>query len=217
LSKVSASETIDHRKRRESNDDAAISTTTTATTTEKTLTPFKAQRVLLIGKLRELVINGYNPLAIQAELGITQRQYYRLREKAFEHDCKLIEQWDSDTLREDLAIYKARRQKILAFLMDKIEDANAHDVTRLKAAQLAAELSDAIFQTSYEGVFQVKKEARDDIDRWASRIPLRFYLERNGIICHTLAQYKEAQRQLDKEEEGKNKTRDYNLLANADS
>jgi hypothetical protein len=217
LSKVSASETIDHRKRRESNDDAAISTTTTATTTEKTLTPFQAQRVLLIDKLRELVINGHNPLAIQAELGINQRQYYRLRQKAFEHDCKLIEQWDSDALREDLAIYKARQQKILAFLMDKVEDANAHDVTRLKAAQLAAELSDAIFQTSYEGVFQVKKEARDDIDRWASRIPLRFYLERNGIICHTLAQYKEAQRQLDKEEEGKNKTRDYNLLANADS
>jgi len=150
---VSASETIDHRKRRESNDDAAISTTTTATTTEKTLTPFQAQRVLLIDKLRELVINGHNPLAIQAELGINQRQYYRLRQKAFEHDCKLIEQWDSDTLREDLAIYKARQQKILAFLMDKMEDANAHDVTRLKAAQLAAELSDAIFQTGYEGVF----------------------------------------------------------------
>jgi hypothetical protein len=80
LSKVSASETIDDRKRRESNDDAAIPTTTTATI-EKTLTPFQAQRVLLIGKLRELVINGHSPLAIQAELGISQRQYYRLRRR----------------------------------------------------------------------------------------------------------------------------------------
>jgi hypothetical protein len=122
---VSGSETIDDRKRRESNDDAAIppTTTTTTNTTEKTLTPFQAQRVLLIGKLRELVTNGHSPLAIQAELGISQRQYYRLYQKAFEHDCKLIEQWDSDTFRENLAIYMARQQKILAFLMDKMEDA----------------------------------------------------------------------------------------------
>jgi hypothetical protein len=95
LSKLSASETNDDRKRRESNDDAAIpataaATTTTAITTEKkTLTPFQAQRILLIGKLRELVINGHSPLAIQAELGINQRQYYRLRQKAFEHITSL--------------------------------------------------------------------------------------------------------------------------------
>jgi hypothetical protein len=127
LSKVSGSETIEDRKRRESNEDAAIPTTT-ITTTEKTLTPFQAQRVLLIGKLRELVIKGHSSLAIQAELGISQRQYYRLYQKAFEHDCKLIEQWDSDTFREDLAIYKARRQKVLSFLMDKMQDANAHEI-----------------------------------------------------------------------------------------
>ncbi len=78
------------------------------TTTKKILTPFQAQQVLLIEGLRELVINGHSPLAIQAELGISQRQYYRLYQKAFEHDCKLIEQWDSDTLREDLAIYRAK-------------------------------------------------------------------------------------------------------------
>ena len=123
------------------------------TTTEKTLTPFQAQRVLLIGKLRELVINGYSPLAIQAELGISQRQYYRLRQKAFEHDFTLIEQWDSDTFREDLAIYMARLQKILAFLINKMQDPNAHDIIRVKAAQLATELSNAIYQSSSEGVF----------------------------------------------------------------
>jgi hypothetical protein len=139
-------------------------------------------------------------LEIQAELGISQRQYYRLYQKAFEHYCKLIEQWDSDTLREDLAIYKARRQKILAFLMDKMEDPNAHDITRLKAAQLATELSNAIFRASSEGVFQVEYQARIDKEKWDHRLPLHCYLERNGIICHTLAQYKEAQRKLDKEE-----------------
>jgi hypothetical protein len=42
----------------------------------KPLTPFQAQRVLLIGKLRELVINGHSPLAIQAELGIRRRYSY---------------------------------------------------------------------------------------------------------------------------------------------
>jgi hypothetical protein len=65
-------------------------------------------------------------------------------------------------------------------------------------------LQDAIYRTSYEGVFQVKKQARDDM-KWSSRPPLHCYLERNGIICETLAQYNEAQPQLDKEEEGKNK------------
>jgi hypothetical protein len=206
LTKVSGSETRDDRKRRESNDDAAIPTTTTTSTTEKTLTPFQAQRVLLIGKLRELVTNGHSPLAIQAELGISQRQYYRLYQKAFEHDCKLIEQWDSDTFKEDLAIYKARQQKILAFLMDKMGDPNAHDIIRLKAAQLVGELSNAIYRTSYEGVFQVKNQARSDMKEWGSRFPLLSYLAQNEIICETLAQYKEAQRQLDKqEEEEKNK------------
>jgi hypothetical protein len=137
---VSVSKAIEYRRTRRKrfdNDDDAITTTTT--TTREILTPFQAQRVLLIARLRELVINGHSPLAIQAELGIGQRQYYRLYQKAFEHDCKLIEQWDSDTLRDDFAIYKTRRQKILAFLMDKMEDPNAHDITRLKAAQLAAE------------------------------------------------------------------------------
>jgi hypothetical protein len=109
---VSASKTTEYRrrrrKRRKSNDDVAIPTTTTTTTTEKTLTPFQAQRVLLISRLKELVIKGHSPLAIQAELGISQRQYYLLYQKAFEHDCNLIEQWDSDNFREDLAIYKAR-------------------------------------------------------------------------------------------------------------
>lgn len=187
---------------RESNDDAAITTTTTTITTiEKTLIPFQAQRVLLIDRLRDLVINGHSPLAIQTELGISQRQYYRLYQKAFEHDCKLIEKWDSDTLREDLAIYKARRQKILAFLMDKMEDPTAHDITRLKAAQLATELSNAIFRASSEGVLKVQSQTRDDMDMWASRVLLHGYLEQNRIICHTLAQYKEAQRKLDKEEE----------------
>jgi hypothetical protein len=133
LSKVSVSEATEYRRKRRlnNNNDAITSSTTTAT--KKILIPFQAQRLLLIGRLRELVISGHSPLAIQAELDISQRQYYRLYQKAFEHDCKLIEQWDSDTFREDLAIYKARQQKILAFLMDKMQDPNAHDIIRLKA------------------------------------------------------------------------------------
>jgi hypothetical protein len=202
LSKVSVSEDTKYRRRRLPNnrDDVVITATQ-----KEILTPFQAQRVLLIGKLRELVINGHSPLAIQSELGISQRQYYRLYQKAFEHDCKLIEEWDSDTFREDLAIYKARRQKILAFLMDKMEDANAHDITRLKAAQLASELSNAIFRTSREGIFQVKHQARSDMIDWDSSIPLQSYLMRNEITCKTLAEYKKAKRQLDKEEEEKTK------------
>jgi hypothetical protein len=204
LSKVSVSEASEYRTRRRPNKDNAITTTTT--TTENILTAFQAQRVLLIGRLRELLINGHSPLAIQAELGISQRQYYRLYQKAFEHDCKLIEQWDSDTLKKDLAIYKARRQKILAFLMDKMEDPNAHDITRLKAAQLATELSNAIFLTSSEGVLKVKSQAERKIENFRSSIQLESYLMRNGISCTTLAQYKKAQRQLEKEDEEEGKT-----------
>ena len=204
---MSASETNYNRKIRQSNEDTAITTITTTTTNRemKPLTPFQAQRVLLIGKLRGLVINGHSPLAIQAELGISQMQYYRLYQKAFEHDCKLIEQWDSDTLREELAIYKARRAKILAFFMDTMQDPNAHDMIRLKAAQLATELSNAIYQSSSEGVFQVRSHARVDMDEWSHSFPLHSYMTQKGISFHALAQYKEAQRQLDKEEEAKNK------------
>ncbi len=164
-----------------SNDDTAITTTAT-TTTEKILTPFQAQRVLLIGRLRELVVKGHSPLAIQAELGISQRQYYRLYQKAFEHDCKLIEQWDSETLREDLAIYMARLQKILAFLMDKMEDSNAHDIIRVKAAQLATELSNAIYRTSREGVLQVRSHAQEDMGKWSYSFPFKSYLMEKGSI-----------------------------------
>jgi hypothetical protein len=210
LSKVSVSEVTKYRRKRTpNNNDEAITTT-------KILTPFQAQRVLLISRLRELVISGHSPLAIQAELGISQRQYYRLYQKAFEHDCKLIEQWDSETLREDLAIYKARKQKILAFLIDKMEDPNAHDITRLKAAQLASELSSAIFRTSYEGVFQVNNQAQSDWDKRIQSIPLQTYLIIKGINPKNLAQLKKAQRQLDKEQKGENKTIDYDALANAD-
>jgi hypothetical protein len=199
---VSISEAIEYRKRKRLNKAEAITTTNT-----KILTPFQAERVLLISKLRELVMSGRSPIAIQYELGISQRQYYRLYQKAFEHDCKLIEQWDSDTFGEDLAIYKGRLQKILAFLMDKMEDANAHDITRLKAAEMAKEISDKIFRTSYEGVFQVKRQASEDINKYDSRSALQMYLLNNDIKCETLAQYKQAQRQFDKEEEKKRKKR----------
>jgi hypothetical protein len=201
---VSVSEAIEYRKRKRLNKNEAVTATATATNT-KILTPFQAERVLLISKLRELVMSGRSPIAIQYELGISQRQYYRLYQKAFEHDCKLIEQWDSDTFGEDLAIYKGRLQKILAFLMDKMEDANAHDITRFKAAEKASEISDKIFRTSYEGVFRVKGQAREDIEKYDFRSALRMYLLDNDIKCETLAEYKQAQRQLDKEEEKKRK------------
>jgi hypothetical protein len=203
LSKVSVSEGTEYRTKRGSKNNDPIATATTTQT--KILTPFQAERVLLISKLRELVISGRSPIAIQSELGISQRQYYRLYQKAFEHDCKLIEQWDSDTFKEDLAIYKGRQQRILAFLLDKMEDPKAHEITRLKAAEMAEEISDKIFRTSYEGVFQVKKQARIDIEKYDSRIPLLSYLDRNDIRCETLAEYKKAQYQFDKEEEKKRK------------
>src|SRR5918992_1004772 len=210
---MSVSEGLDYRRKRgRSPNNVDVKVTGTTTTTKKILTPFQAQQVLLIGRLRELVINGHSPLAIQAELGISQRQYYRLHQKAFEHDCKLIEQSDSDIFREDLAIYMARQQKILALLMDKMGDPNDHDIIQLKAAQLASELSNAIYRTSYEGVIKVKNRARDDMDERSYSIPLQSYLIMNGINPENLAQLKKAQRQLDKEEEGKNKTRDHNLL-----
>jgi hypothetical protein len=203
---VSISEAIEYRKRKRLNKDEGMATTTTTTTTStKILTPFQAERVLLISKLRELVMSGRSPIAIQYELGISQRQYYRLYQKAFEHDCKLIEQWDSDTFKEDVAIYKARQEKILAFLMDKMEDSNTHDITRLKAAELAAEMANAIFLTGYKGVFQVKNQAEKDIEKYTSPSAFQSYLVRNDIVCKTLEQYKKAQHKFDNEEEKRRK------------
>ena len=216
LSKVSVSETIEYRRRmrRISNfDDGKVTTTTT--TTKKILTPFQAQRVLLIGRLRELAINGHSPLAIQAELGISQRQYYRLYQKAFEHDCKLIERWDSDTFREDFAIYKGRQEKILAFLMDKMADPNAHDILRVKAAQLALETSTEIFKTSREGVFQVRKEAESEKENEmriaSSSFPFQEYLAKNGIIFVSFEHFKKVLRQFNVEEEEEKKKKNTSL------
>jgi hypothetical protein len=59
------SEAIEYRKRKKLNNDEAMAITTTTTTTNtKILTPFQAERILLISKLRELVASGYSPLAI---------------------------------------------------------------------------------------------------------------------------------------------------------
>jgi hypothetical protein len=203
LSKVSVSETLEYRRRKRrmrrisNSDDGKVTTTTIP---KKILTPFQAQRVLLISRLRELVINGHSPVAIQTELGISQRQYYRLYQKAFEHDCKLIEQWDSDTYREDLAIYKARKEKILAFLMDKMDDPNAHDITRVKAAQLALETSTEIFQTSREGVFrirgQVESERESEMRKASSSFPFQDYIARKGIIFVSYEHFKKVLRQF---------------------
>lgn len=70
MSKVSVSEVKEYRKKRGSKNDGSIRTTTV--TTEKILTPFQAQRVILIEKLRELVATGDSPIAIQSELGMSQ-------------------------------------------------------------------------------------------------------------------------------------------------
>lgn len=91
--------------------------------------------------------------------------------------------------------------------MDKMEDLNAHDITRLKAAQLASELSNGIFLTSSEGVLKVKSLAEREMENFRSSIQLESYLMRNGISCSTLGQYKKAQRQLEKEDEEEGKTK----------
>jgi hypothetical protein len=96
--------------------------------------------------------------------------------------------------------------------MDRMEDANAHDITRLKAAEMASEISDKIFRTSYEGVFQVKRQVREDIEKYDFRHPLQKYLMQNKIKCETLAQYKQAQRQFDKKEEEKKRRKKNRLL-----
>jgi predicted transcriptional regulator len=97
--------------------------------------------------------------------------------------------------------------------MDKMGDPNAHDTIRLKAAQLAGELSNAIYQTSSEGVLKVKNQAQSDWDKRSNSLPLQSYLIMKGINPENLAQLKKAQRQFDKEEEGENKTKGHNLLA----
>ena len=91
--------------------------------------------------------------------------------------------------------------------MEKMEYPNAHDITRLKAAQLASELSNAIFLASSEGVLKVKSQAGLEMENFRSSIQLESYLMRKGISCTTLAQYKKAQRQLEKEDEEEGKTR----------
>ena len=60
---MSVSEAIEYRKRKRLNKDEVMAITTTTTNT-KTLTPFQAETVLLISKLRELVASGHSPLAI---------------------------------------------------------------------------------------------------------------------------------------------------------
>ena len=91
--------------------------------------------------------------------------------------------------------------------MDKMEDLNADDITRLKAAVLASELSNAIFLTSSEGVLKVKSQAWGEMENFRSSFSLESYLMSNGISCSTLAQYKKAQRQLEKEDEEEGKTK----------
>ncbi|MDQ5876519.1 MAG: hypothetical protein M3288_06745 [Thermoproteota archaeon] len=52
---MSVSEGIEYRRKTEANkNDATITVTTNTTTKTKILTPFQAERVLLISKLREL-------------------------------------------------------------------------------------------------------------------------------------------------------------------
>ena len=136
LSKVSVSENREYRNtrrgRRPNNDDAI--TTTTTTTTKRFLHPFSLNRFYSLAGSGSLSLTAIASLAIQFCWHQSKAILPAVSE-AFEHDCRLIEQWDSDTLKEDLAIYKARRQKILAFLMDKMEDPNAHDITRLLLPQ----------------------------------------------------------------------------------
>ena len=89
--------------------------------------------------------------------------------------------------------------------MDRMEDPNAHDITRLKAAELAVEMANAVFRTSYEGVFWVKDQAEKDIEKYSSPSAFQYYLIRNGIVCKTLEQYKKARHKFDNEEEKRRK------------
>jgi hypothetical protein len=98
----------------------------------------------------------------------------------------------------------ARHEKILAFLMDKMDDPNAHDITRVKAAQLALEISNEIFQTSHEGVFRIRREVESEkeseMKELSSSFPFQEYLVRKGIIFESYEHFKNVLRQFDREQ-----------------
>jgi hypothetical protein len=89
-------------------------------------------------------------------------------------------------------------------LMDKMDDPNAHDITRVKAAQLALETSTEIFQTSREGVFRIRREVESEKDsemkKLSSSFPFQEYLARKGIIFESFEHFKKVLRQFDREQ-----------------
>jgi len=71
----------------------------------------------MIAQLRKLVIDGTDVDTIMSQLGISKRTYYRLINRAFEHDCELVQKWDSDQLRIDVALYRARLERLYKFIL----------------------------------------------------------------------------------------------------
>jgi hypothetical protein len=138
----------------------------------KLLTPFQTRRLTLISQLRELVINGRDTDTIQHELGINQRQYYRLLQKAFEPEHKRLDEWNRQILQQQCATMIARLEKLLQFYMDMVNNQEASEIARLKAAQLATELTPLIYKTQqYEVQSALRSQKYEDNKKEEAEFP----------------------------------------------
>jgi hypothetical protein len=91
--------------------------------------------------------------------------------------------------------------------MDRMDDPNAHDITRIKAAQLALEISTEMFKISSEGVFQIRREVEseketemEEMKEMSSSFPFQEYLVRRGIIFVSYEHFKKVLRQFFREQ-----------------
>jgi DNA-binding CsgD family transcriptional regulator len=101
----------------------------------------KVKRLQLMLEIRRLVLDGHSYSEIQEVLGIPRRSFYRLLDRVFQHDKRVLEAQNTQQVIFQLALLESRYNSIFQELASIGRDNSQNAADRMNALAAMAELS----------------------------------------------------------------------------
>ena len=121
----------------------------------------KVKRLQLMLEIRRLVLDGHSYSEIQEVLGIPRRSFYRLLDRVFQHDKRVLEAQNTQQVIFQLALLESRDNSIFQELASIGRDNSQNAADRMNALAAMAELSRTIAKLHHDApiisVLQAKK------------------------------------------------------------
>jgi hypothetical protein len=112
--------------------------------------------------IRRLSTEGHSYDSIAAQIGLSQRQFYRYLSKCYEQDRTILESFPKEEIMNQFTICRDRFEKMRLDLLEKfVYNEKIDDSVRLDAWNLGCEMTIMVTRLSIEGVASLGPDLRE--------------------------------------------------------